>query len=325
MTGLPTLAPRHWAALYLLAAVVGVVLLAVAAPRPHAPEDPSGCRPRTEADRAALQQHLERRDPDILTLDLAGHPRVWASQLQGGAPLAAPGEQRASCAEWRAGQLRAAIEQFDEGLFIPLYAVLSLLVVGWVTSGPPLRRVAWAAAAGLVFATAALVVLDRQENSEMLSMIGRMEVLGVASVFGKAASFDAPDLVAAAHAARGASLAKWAASAAWAAALALALALCLREARARLAARWPRAGRVAAALPVLAMAVAALLFAFGAMTGSRSAAISLPAAALEAAMAASAAGMAGAALLWAAACWLIEGAAPGGPGAGAPPPMADEG
>jgi hypothetical protein len=319
MTGLLTLAPRHWAVLYVLAAVVGVVLLAVAAPRP-APEDPSACRQRTEADQAALQRHLEGRDPDILTIDLAGHPRVWASQLQRGEPLAAPGEQRVRCAEWRAERLREEIAQFDEGLFIPLYAVLSLLVLGWVVSERPQRAAARAVAAGLVLATAALVVLDRQENRHVLAMIDRLQVLGVASVVqGQAAAFDAPDLVAAAQAARTASLAKWAASAAWAAALALAFGLCLHEARARLVGRWPGAGRTVAALPVLAMAAAALLLAFGAAAGWGGSAIALPAAVLEAGMVASVTGMVGAAALWAVASALSAGGEAHRLGAAAPP------
>lgn len=296
MSGGPTLTPRHWAWLFAAAALVGAVLLLVAAPPLEAPEEPAACRARPPADATALSC-LEGRRPDILAAELAAEPRQWACLLQrSDTPRLALDESAAHCAELHAARLRASIESFDNGLFIPLYASLSLLAVGWLAAGGRAQRAALTLAAALALSTVALVVLDRQENRRATAVLDRMEALGVASVLRPPVSFDQPELVAAAQAARRASLVKWAASALWALCLALALVPCLREGVAGLAAR-RRGWRLLALLPPLSLGAAGLMFAAGAGWGLAGSAIAGPAGLLEAAMAAALAGLVGAALL----------------------------
>lgn len=321
MTPRPSLAPRHWAALYAAVAALGLVLLLLTMPRPRAPEAPSACRAQTECQPRALDC-LQGREPDILSAELAGKPRIWACQVQRGEPVARLDEAQARCAEMRAEDLRQQITQFDNGLFIPLYTVLSLLLLGWLASlagvnpGDPAasgsrRRVA-ALALGLAAATAALVVLDRRENNDALAVIDRLQARGVAEVLATAPPLEADSGFAdAARQARRSSLHKWLASAAWAGALAAALRRCLHTPAARRVweRRWPwpygsLSMRVAAALPVLALAAAALLFAAGAGLGLSGREIAGPAALLAAGMRAALGGLVATAALAALLAWF---------------------
>ena len=314
MTPRPSLAPRHWAALYAVAAALGLVLLLLTMPRPKAPEAPSACRAQTEGQPRALAC-LEGREPTILTAELAGTPRIWACQVQRGGPVAQLDETRARCAEMRAEDLRQQITQFDNGLFIPLYTVLSLLLLGWLASmaganlgdaaAPGPRRGVAGLALLLAVAIAALVGLDRRENADGLAVIDRLQARGVAEVLAKAPPLETDrDFADAAAKARRSSLHKWLASALWAGALAAALRRCLYAPAVRRdwQRRWPgRRGalsmRAATALPVLALAAAALLFAAGAGLGLAGPDIARPAALLGAGMGAAMAGLVAAAAL----------------------------
>lgn len=219
--------PRAWAGAFVAAAALGLLGLALLAPRPNEPEAPAICRAATPEPARPLAC-LDGRAPSVLTAELAGTRKVWTCQLYR-AEAELPRADQARCAELRSRGLRGELRRFDAGFFIPLYTTVSLLSAGWLLAlsshggaGPRLRLLA----AALVLATATLAALDGRENRAALAVLDAMDAWGVAAASGAAADDAAIDTLAAR--ARDRSVQKWAASVPWAALIGLALGIGLR-------------------------------------------------------------------------------------------------
>jgi hypothetical protein len=315
----PSLHPRGWAVLYALASALGLVVLLIVAPRPAAPEEPAACRAQVAEPGAALAC-LDGLRPSILTAELAGTPARWACQLQRREPVHTMSLPQAACAEMRGLRLREEIVGFDNGFFIPLYAVLSLLVVGWaaacvreagkaatavttLTTGKTQiaggRRFAMAALV-LALATGALVALDKRENRHAVQMLDMLAAAGAVAAGGQGAPAAQGLAADQAGVARRVSLDKWASTALWAAALAWAYALTLRPGAARHAGGW---WRLAWIVPPSAMGFAALAFAAGTAMGLAGEGLRGPVGAIGAGMATALGGMLSAAVAAALLAW----------------------
>lgn len=166
--------------------------------------------------------------PSSLTLELAGSGERLACQLH---PVAsaratmAPTLAERICIEARIRTRWYELTQIDQPLFMPTYALISLLVAAWIAlqpstgkpASPPLGRASKRsqvlAATGIVVTTMALLMLDWLENFHAMALL----------VDAERGPLTAPHyaaLDAAAAKARQASLYKWAATALWASALA---------------------------------------------------------------------------------------------------------
>lgn len=225
---------RGWSAAYVVAVALGLVLLGLLTPRAGAPEAPAACREGTP-DPAAPLRCLGGLPVSILTVELGGTRERWACQLGREAGHRPSRLAATECAELRALRLRDELRHFDSGFFIPLYASLSLLLVGWLVAptadGAASRRLQVLAIA-LALATAVLAALDQRENRAALAVLDRMDAAGVAPP-------DAPgdDIDTLAAQARQRSLLKWAAGVPWAALLGLGLGAALRRGRSQVRTR----------------------------------------------------------------------------------------
>lgn len=206
-------------ALLVDAAVVVVLMAGGAAP-------PPGCRPITAAAPMALE--------------LAAEPAALRALL-GSHAASVPAEQVAQCTEFAIEQQRRRLG-LDGALFIPLYVMLTAVVVAWMLAVSlhardaggqyrALPRTArWLAAAALaaVAVTAALDARENQAAARVLDLAMGLEAWQADAL---------PGLHAALAASRSASLQKWLGAALWAASLA-ALAWVLASALAQ--PLWPR-------------------------------------------------------------------------------------
>lgn len=156
---------------------------------------------------------VDERPLSSITWELAGTQERVLRQLH---PASASPQSRPLtvdemvCVQARGRFIESGYETLDKGLFMPVYAVLSLLLAVWVAAQDPGRRRTRLAAASLVLATAVLLGLDVRENSHAIELLQAAE-RGLASLTVPVVS----GLDAIAQATREASLAKWAASAVW--------------------------------------------------------------------------------------------------------------
>lgn len=299
--------PRAWAGGFVAIAALGLVGLALLAPRPNQPETLAVCRAATPEPARPLAC-LEGQSPSILTAELAGTRKAWSCQLHR-AEAAAPGVDAARCAELRSGGLRDALRRFDAGFFIPLYTSVSLVLAGWLVAlaqaaGFTTRQRLHALAALLALATATLAALDGRENRAALAVLDAMDAWGVAALSGAAPDDAAIDTLAAV--ARQRSLVKWAASAPWAALVGLALWAALGRLWTPPAPRWWRwtVGALA-----LAAGLGAVLFAAGTVQGWGHLRLAAPVRLIGAGMGLSLAALVGGALAGGVALWATRRAA----------------
>lgn len=184
----------------------------------------SGCQPA----KAKGLECLEGLKPSSETLELAGSGARLACQLH---PVTrekavlVPTLTERICIEARVQTRWDELTQIDERLFMPTYALLSLLVAAWIAlqpsagepatplSSPCLKRRRVVAAVGIVVTTLVLLTLDALENSRAMAVLMDAERGPLMAPYYVA-------LDAAAAAARQASVYKWAATAFWTAALA---------------------------------------------------------------------------------------------------------
>lgn len=305
---------RTWAGAYVAAAALGLLGLAVLAPRPNQPEAPAVCRAATPEPGRPLAC-LDGLAPHILTAELAGTRKTWSCQLYR-AEADGPDAATARCAELRSRGLRNELRHFDAGFFIPLYTTASLLLVGWLAtlaSGArsPSRQRLRALAAALALATGVLAALDGWENRAALAVLDAMDAWNVAAVSGSAPDDAAIDALAAQ--ARQHSLVKWVASAPWAALAGVALWVGLRRLWPAPSPWWWRG--VVGAL-ALAAWIGAVLFAAGAERAWGTLLLATPVRLIGAGMGLSLLALVGAALATAVALWATRHAAaaftPGG-------------
>jgi hypothetical protein len=293
---------RAWAGAYVAVAALGVLGLALLAPRPNQPEALAICRAATpESGRPVAC--LDGLAPSILTAELAGTRKTWSCQLFR-AVVNKPGAADARCAELRSDGLRDELRRFDTGFFIPLYTTASLLLAGWLAAGAPAatrRRRVQALAVALALATAVLAALDGRENRAALAVLDAMDAWNVAAVAGQ------PPDDAAIHAlaaqARQRSLEKWAASAAWVALAGAALWVGLRR-------LWPAPcpwwWRWAAGALALAAWLGAACFAAGTVQAWGTLQLALPVQLIGAGMGLSLLALVGAALAAGVALWAAR-------------------
>ena len=310
---------RTWAGAYVAAAALGLLGLALLAPRPNQPEAPAVCRAATPEPGRPLAC-LDGLAPSILTAELAGTRKTWSCQLYRAA-ADRPDAAAARCAELRSRGLRDELRRFDAGFFIPLYTTVSLLLVGWLAAlasatGSASRQRLQALAAALALATAVLAALDGRENRAALAVLDAMDAWNVAAVAGSAPDDAAIDALAAQ--ARQRSLVKWAASAPWAALAGVALWVGLRRLWPAPAPRWWRG--LAGAL-ALAAWIGAALFAAGTEQAWGTLHLAAPVRLIGAGMGLSLLALVGAALATGVALWATRHAAAAlTPGGDAPVP-----
>lgn len=270
---------RHAVRLILLwLAVLGLAAIALVTTQVDGRASRSGCPSPRPVERACLGA----LEPSSLTLELAGNGERLACQLH---PVAraratmAPTLAERICIEARIRTRWDELTQIDERLFMPTYALLSVLVAAWIAlqpspavpASPPVvcdpKRSRALAAMGIVVTTVVLLMLDGLENSRAMGLL----------VDAERGPLTAPHyaaLDAAAAEARQASLYKWAATALWASALAWGL-LQWQQVTYRLQ-RWSRATAIAT------FAAAAITFAAAAGFGALSNQLAGPVRALQA-------------------------------------------
>lgn len=259
--------PRAWASVYAVCAAIGLALLLALMPRPSEPEALAQCRVLVASPAAPLDC-LDGLTPDIVAAELAGSARRWRCIVHRG-EVHQPTLAQRECAEQRSERLRGEVRGFDQGVFMPLYAGLSLLLAAWAWSHgrlratpPPwrMRRLSLA----LVAATVGVVGLDLWENQRLLLVLDALDREGVALLMQAVVPGLEHSLDAAAQGARRASAWKWLACAPWALCLGLTLWAVLR---------WdpmlvpPRPWSWLCRLAWLAAAGAAAMMAVGGATG----------------------------------------------------------
>lgn len=144
--------------------------------------------------------------------------------------------EQCECAEMRTRGLRSEVTGFDNRFFIPLYTLLSGLVVAWAWSHARLcteqsPRIVRGTAIALCVATAVLVFLDLRENTKLMAILDHLDRIGVAGVIGDPSAADVTSLDTMARKVRRASCLKWGATALWALALSAVFHAVLRWAR----------------------------------------------------------------------------------------------
>jgi hypothetical protein len=168
----------------------------------------------------------------------------------------APDTAQRVCLAAREQFLRDSYQTLDAGLFMPLYALLTVLLVASAQAGPDGARPRVAAAA--LGALTALLILDAIENQRALALLDQ---LGPTLMQPGPAAAPSPEMERAAQNARQASLVKWAASALWCVSLAWAVAQGWPWARRR---GWTRLGQRGSAV---ALALSGLILGTTAVWG----------------------------------------------------------
>ncbi len=215
--------PRAWATLFASCVALGLVLSIVLRPNPGAPEAPQSCRALAAQPRAPLTC-LDGLCPKILCAEMAANHSQWECLVQRGDPVSAMSVEQCEFAEMRTRGLRSEVTGFDNRFFIPLYTLLSALLVGWVWSRSSLSseqspRMVRSKAIALCVSTAVLVSLDLRENTQLMAILDLLDRIGVAGVIGKRSAADVAILDTTARTLRRASCYKWGAGAMWALAL----------------------------------------------------------------------------------------------------------
>lgn len=223
----PAMTPAHaapalrWALLVL--SVAGVLALAGLSARHAQALKAADCPPARagEVDIPLSASSLELAGSAERARWLLLHPIAPADAAKPAMAAAAATAAEWVCLEARVRHVQAEFQALDAGVFMPLYALMALLVTASAQAGPGARRrglpIAAAVAAAVAGSTAVLLVLDARENHQTLALL---DALWEATWQGGTAVADTES---AARAARAASLGKWAAAALWSLALAWAM------------------------------------------------------------------------------------------------------